>query len=75
MPRTKRAEERVRLNLDLTEMTMKRLESVRVRTGADSKTEVIRRAIQIYDAFLTMTAGGSIILRHKDGTEEKILIL
>jgi len=75
MPRKKREEERIRLNLDLSEITTNRLESVRVRTNADSKTEVVRRAIQIYDALLTMSANGSIIFRDTDGTEQKILIL
>ena len=39
----------------------------------DSITEVIRRAITVYEKLLTME--GQIILRETDGTERVVLLL
>lgn len=73
MTRTTKTKDRTRLNLELPNTTIQRMEDLCVRTEAESKTEVIRRALQTYEALLIMSAKGSIILRHEDGTEEKIL--
>ncbi|WP_437567943.1 hypothetical protein [Sorangium sp. So ce542] len=41
---------------------------------ADSLTEVIRRALSVYDALLTTTQeeGGTVVLRNADGTERQL---
>ena len=49
MAREARNEARVRLNLDLSERTREQLEDLRKMTNADSMSEVIRRALCIYD--------------------------
>jgi len=50
MPRTKVHEKRVRLNLNTSEKLRKRMEALRKRTEAESITEVIRKAIDCYEA-------------------------
>lgn len=73
--KTVKSEDRTRLNLELPNTTIQRIEDLCARTEAESKTEVIRRALQTYEALLILSTKGSIILRHENGTEEKILIL
>lgn len=74
MPRPASAEARSRLSLELPERVRERLERVRVATEADSLTEVIRRALIVYDTLLTATAkeGGKLILRTADNEEREI---
>jgi len=56
MPRTKVHEKRVRLSLNTSEKLRKRMEALRKRTEADSLHEVIRKAIDCYEAAVTMGA-------------------
>jgi len=58
MPRSANTEAKVRLNLELPERVRERLERVRVMSEADSLTEVIRRAMSIYDTLLTTSKEG-----------------
>jgi hypothetical protein len=46
---------------------------IRRGTGASSLTDVVRRALTVYDAIFTMTkeAGGKLVLRKPDGTESE----
>lgn len=76
MPRPARNEAKVRLNLELPERVRERLERVRVMSEADSLTEVIRRALSVYDALLTsaLEEGSKVVLRNADGTERELLI-
>ena len=68
MPRAKRSEGRFRLNLEMPESVRDKLESMRRRIEADSRTEVIRRALALYDLLLEHSQqGSSIIVRTKDG--------
>jgi hypothetical protein len=65
-----------RLNLELTEEANKALENLRVRTKAESVTEVIRRAINLYDFVKsTLAPGEKIIIRHTSGDERELIIL
>lgn len=76
MPRPKRADPKVRLNLELSEPTRDRLERLRVATEADSMTEVIRRALSLYEMVLTASnEGAQTIRRDADGTERNLLVL
>ena len=75
MPRAKRSEGRFRLNLEMPESVRDKLESMRRRSEADSRTEVIRRALALYDLLLEHSQqGSSIIVRTKDGKEKEVLI-
>jgi hypothetical protein len=71
MPRPPKTEPTVRLNLELSVSVRTRLERLRITTGG-SATEVIRRALTVYD--LLLTTNSVIILRDKDGNERILLI-
>ncbi|KYF80443.1 hypothetical protein BE20_24815 [Sorangium cellulosum] len=76
MSRQASKEAKVRLNLELPERVRERLERVRELSEADSLTEVIRRALSVYDALLTTThdEGGKVVLRSADGNERELLL-
>lgn len=76
MPRIKRKIPKVRLNLDLPQTLKDQIEQLRYASHADSLSEVIRRSLAIYDYLVTEnSAGSTIIVRHKDGTESRIALL
>lgn len=76
MPRIKRKEPRVRLNLELTENVVDRLERLRELSEADSRTEVIRRALSVYDLLLEQSnQGATLILRYEDQSEKEVLLI
>ena len=76
MGRIARKQAKVRMNLDMAEPVRKRLEDLRDETHADSLSEVIRRALSLYDLAWTETQrGGVTIIRSKDGTEKQIQLL
>mgnify|MGYP000623783180 CR=1 FL=1 len=77
MPRPASKEARVRLNLDLPERVRERLDRVKEMSEADSITEVIRRALSVYDELLTATRdkGYTLVLRSADGKTERELFL
>jgi len=54
MPRTKVHEKRVRLSLNTSAKLRKRMEALRRDTGAESLHEVIRKAIDCYEAAVVM---------------------
>lgn len=69
---------KIRLNLDLTPEVRATLEEVQVRTGAASLTEVIRRALAVYDYFTEETrtgTGTTIILRTESGAEKTVKLI
>ncbi|UQA63222.1 sigma factor [Polyangium aurulentum] len=75
-PRTGQ-EPKVRLNLELPERLRGRLEQLRVMSEADTMTEVVRRAVALYDALMSAIQGRGekVILRGTDGTERELIIL
>lgn len=59
-----------RFNLDLTAQARTKLEKLLVISDATSYSEVIRRALSLYEKILAIYQdNGQIILRHKDGKE------
>lgn len=73
MPRNK-IRKKIRVNLELSQETKKTLDSLVKKTNADSMTEVIRRALTIYNIIWTeQTLGASIVA--KRGSEECTLII
>jgi hypothetical protein len=63
-----------RLTLELTEAVRQRLEDLRLRTQADSLTEVIRRALAVYDHLWTVKEqGGTIQVKDAEGLKELLL--
>ena len=76
MPRPSRNQARVRLNLEMTEQVRAQLEELRDLTQADSMTEVIRRALAVYDFLWNEKEdGATTIVRTKDGKEREVLLL
>ncbi len=67
---------KVRLNLELTTAVKEQLEGLQRTSNATSLTEVIRRALALYDLVTEHTSqGGDIILRNRDKTEERLRLL
>ncbi|MGF6534308.1 hypothetical protein P3T20_005112 [Paraburkholderia sp. GAS206C] len=74
--RAARKQPKVRLNLDMSVEVKEQIEALRDRMHADSMSEVIRRALAIYDFLLTQQADGSItVIRSKDGSEKQIPLI
>ena len=68
--------EKHRFNLELTKGAKEQLEDLQKRTEAASLTEVVRRAIAVYDALQQYVADDwEIVLRHKKGGAEKPVLL
>ena len=67
---------RTRLSLDLDPAVMKGIEDVQARTKTKTITDLIRKAIALYDVVTAhLTGGGKLIFKHADGREEEIKIL
>ena len=73
MTRPANSDDRARLNIELARRLRERLDELRALTEADSVTEVVRRALAIYDVLVSR--GDKVILRSADGTERELLIL
>lgn len=66
---------RTRLSLEVSASVRTQLETVQARTEAGSITEVIRRALALYDFVTQIQKDGKLIIRHKDGDEEVLRVL
>ena len=69
--------DKYRFNLELTKGAKDQLEELQRRTEAASLTEVIRKALAVYDALQEHTATDwDLVLRHKTKNIEKpVLVL
>ncbi len=74
MPRQAPKTEKVRLNLEVHPAVRDRLERLRDVSGADTLTEVVRRALAVYEVLLEREARAEIILRSPNG-EAKVVLL
>lgn len=76
MARPARKKKKERLNLDLPEGAKLRLERLRDSTHADSLSEVVRRALAVYELVSRENIEGSkFIIRSEDGSERHLEIL
>jgi hypothetical protein len=67
---------KIRLNLEFTPPIHQQMQAVQVRSHASSLTEMLRRAVALYDLITEhCTHGGEIILRNSKGQDEKLKIL
>ena len=67
---------KARLTLEVPAKTRDQLSDIVRRSGAASLTEVIRRALALYDLILEHNSDdGTLVLRHKDGREEVLRII
>lgn len=70
------SDERTRLHLEVPAAVRARVERLRDATGADGITDVIRRALAVYDAVVTaQAAGAKVLLREADGSEREMMIV
>jgi hypothetical protein len=68
--------ERVRLNLELSKQVYDQMQTLQKRSDATSLTEVIRRALALYDVITEhVSDGGKIVLRDKDGNDENVRLV
>lgn len=75
MGRTATKHARVRLSLEVAESVKDRIDSLIERSDAESMSEVIRRALAVYDKLVdNQSRGGVTILRGKDGREQEVLL-
>jgi len=70
MPRLAKNQPTSRLNLELAQSVRTRLEELRDEVGADTLTEVIRRALALYDyAIRARNNGSQIVVRNPKGEQ------
>ncbi len=67
---------RHRLNLALSEWVAERLDRLVQEVNAESRTDLIRRALAVYDECVdTQKAGGRVVLESKDGERTQLRIV
>lgn len=75
MPRPPSKEPKIRVNLELPERTRERIDRLQHLSEAETMTEVIRKAVAVYDAlFTTIRSGGKVVLRSADGVERELVL-
>jgi hypothetical protein len=69
-------DERVRLNLELARDVHDQLQKIQTVTGAASLTEVIRRALALYDVVIEHTnERGKVVFKYPDDSEETLRLI
>jgi hypothetical protein len=75
MARPARSEPTKRLNLEMAETVRLRLENLREHTEADSLTEVVRRALLVYEfLWAEKLKGSNVVIRNSTGDKELIIL-
>lgn len=75
MPRLKR-DESVRINLEVAPAVRDRIERLREASEAESLTEVIRRALAVYEKLIELSEKrGEIIIRTSKGEEMPLVLI
>jgi Arc/MetJ-type ribon-helix-helix transcriptional regulator len=63
-----------RLNLELTDQVMKRLNKLVVESDSSSKTDVIRKSLSLYETIMRIRKeDGQVILLLKDGNQMELV--
>lgn len=64
-----------RVQLDLAEKSLARLQELRARTEAASYAEVIKNALRLYEAVVDETeAGGTFMVKQRDGQMKEYVV-
>lgn len=67
---------KVRMNLEFAPTAVENLERMVEQSHSASRTEVIRKAIRLFDDVLGLQqAGGKLVFQHADGSRETIRVL
>lgn len=65
-----------RLNLELSTQARERLESLTTRSDTSTLTDVVKRALYLYDVLLThQQSGGSVVLKDVEGHEQRLILV
>lgn len=72
---TRASDNRVRLQLDVAPATAQRLDEIVVLSGAASRSEVVRRALALYDRALLATASGGDIRIVQPGIPDRVIVI
>jgi predicted DNA-binding protein len=76
MKGTQKTQNKVRITLDLSPEFYTRLEDLTASVGAESKAQVIREALRLYEYVVHhYIAGDEFLARTKDGVEKTIVLL
>ncbi len=76
MDRRKEKQERIRLSLTVTPAVRDRLERIQNNCEAESITEVIRRALAVYEDLLSVRRnGGKVLLKLPNGETESLRVI
>jgi hypothetical protein len=65
----------VRINLAVSRVFKARLDGLVEKTDAHSMTEVFDKALRLYEYLLDIQALGGLVVKGKDGSETRILLL
>jgi Ribbon-helix-helix protein, copG family len=69
-------EDRIRLNLAVSAQVKERLDRLQRTSDAASITEVIRRALAVYEDLLNVRKGGAkVVVEHRGGTKEVLRLI
>ena len=64
-----------RIQLDMPEQALNRLQNLKVKTEASSYAEVVKNALRLYEAIVEdAEAGKSFFVRTADGCEKEYII-
>lgn len=68
-------EDKTRLTLSIPTAVRERLEELQSATGAESMTEVIRRALAVYEVLIdARVLGEKVVVKTKKGERELLLV-
>lgn len=63
------------VNMRLSEKTLTRVEKIQKKLKTDNRTQAIAYAVRIaHDILTTMSKGGKVIIEHKDGTRDRLIL-
>lgn len=75
MPAETKKPAMVRVSLDLSPETFRKLEALEIMMDLDSKAAVLRQALKLTHALMEMRVEGwTIVLTSKDGREREVLV-
>lgn len=77
MPREQRGEPSVRLNLEIRPEVKRMIVDLTERTGSETMTETIRKALRIYEQLLDALGDDAVLIvrNTKTGEEEKVILI
>lgn len=76
MRQPRKGPSKVRLTIDLEARSRDRLERLRGVTEAETMTEIVRRALAVYEVLWNATAaGGSVVIRQPGEADREIVLL